>query len=108
MFIDRLLHYDIFGVFYKNTLIYLTTNQDRDVVKQTIDDPLNVPRHLPKTKIPNQHTGAEIIGVHVGHYFWIFGGKSWHNFGPPQIKSSLWSLNREVWIDGPEIPEGLI
>ena len=108
MFIDRLLHYDIFGVFYKNTLIYLTTNQDKDVVKQTIDDPLNVPRHLPETKIPNQHTGAEIIGVHVGHYFWIFGGKSWYNLGPPQIKSSLWSLNREVWIDGPEIPEGLI
>ena len=97
-------------------MIYLTTNQDRDVVKQKIDDPLNVPRHLPKTRIPNQHTGAEIIGVHVGHYFWIFGGLSWHDLGPldmsyfgkVQIKSSLWSLNRDVWINGPEIPEGLI
>ena len=111
MFIDRLLHYDIFGVFYKNTLIYLTTNQDREVVKQNIDDPLNVPRHLPKTKIPNQHTGAEIIGVHVGHYFWIFGGKSWHDHNVEtivHIKSSLWSLSRDVWINGPEIPESLI
>ena len=97
-------------------MIYLSTNQDRDVVKQNIDDPLNVPRHLPKTRIPNKHTaihGATIIGVHVGHYFWIFGGKTWQSFGPlghyiVQTKSSLWSLNRDVWINGPEIPEGLI
>ena len=111
LFIDRLLRYDYFGVFYKNTLIYLTTNQDRNVVKQNIDDPLNVSRHLPKTRIPNQHTGAEIIGVHVGHYFWIFGGKSWHDHNVDtiiQIKSSLWSLSRDVWINGPEIPESLI
>ena len=114
MLIDRLLYYDIFGVSYKNTLIYLTTNQDRDVVKQNIDDPLNVPRHLPKTRIPNQHTGTGIIGVHVGHYFWIFGGKTWHNLASPlddykvQTKSSLWLLNKEAWINGPEIPEGLI
>ena len=95
-------------------MIYLSTNQDRDVVKQNIDDPLNVPRHLPKTRIPNKHTaihGATIIGVHVGHYFWIFGGKIWQNFGghyEVQIKSSLWSLKRNVWINGPEMPEGLI
>ena len=111
LFIDRLLRYDYFGVFYKNTLIYLTTNQDRNVVKQNIDDPLNVSRHLPKTRIPNQHTGAEIIGVHVGHYFWIFGGKRWHNHNVDtivHIKSSLWSLSRDVWINGPEIPESLI
>ena len=49
----------------------------------------------------------------MGHYFWIFGGKSWHNLGPHdynkvQIKSSLWSLKRNVWINGPEMPEGLI
>ena len=99
--IDRLFYYDKFGVFYKDTLVYLTTDPERDVVKQKIDDPLNVPRHLPKTRIPNQHTGAEIIGVHVGHYFWIFGGKSWHDYNVHtivHIKSSLWSLSRDVWI----------
>ena len=118
LFIDRLFYYDNFGVFYKDTLVYLTTDPERDVVKQKIDDPLNVPRHLPKTKIPNQHAGIQIIGVHVGHYFWIFGGKSWHTlashdllysgYSKVHIKSSLWSLNRDVWINGPEIPEGLI
>ena len=25
-----------------------------------------------------------------------------------QVKSSLWSLKRDVWIDGPEMPEHLI
>jgi hypothetical protein len=114
LFIDRLHYYDNFGVFYKDTLVYLTTDPKRDVVKQKIDDPLNVPRHLSKTRIPNEHAGIQIIGVHVGHYFWIFGGKSYHNLGSHDldykvlIKSSLWSLNRDVWINGPEIPEGLI
>ena len=99
-------------------LVYLTTDPERDVVKQKIDDPLNVPRHLPKTRIPNQHAGIEIIGVHVGHYFWILGGRSWLNLVSHDlmlsgsykvhIKSSLWSLKRDVWINGPEIPEGLI
>ena len=107
------MHYDNFGVFYKNTMNYLTTNPDRDVVKHKVDDLLTVPRHLPNTRIPNQHIGTRnTIGVHVGHYFWIFGGHNWQ-FGPfenfkVQNRSSLWSLKREIWINGPEIPEGLI
>ena len=50
----------------------------------------------------------------MGHYFWIFGGeidvqtpvKTYSN--KVQLKSSLWSLKRDVWINGPDIPEGLI
>ena len=110
-------YYDNFGVFYKDTLVYLTTNPDRHLVKHKVDDLFSVPRHLPNTRIPNQHTGGPngpIIGVHVGHYFWIFGGeidvqtpvKTFSN--KVQIKSSLWSLKRDVWINGPEIPEVLI
>ena len=47
----------------------------------------------------------------MGHYFWILGG---HNPPGPlnsfkvQTRSSLWSLKREIWINGPEVPEGLI
>ena len=121
MSIDRHFYghfsYDNFGVFYKDTLVYLTTNPDRDIVKHKVDDLFSVPRHLPNTRIPNQHTGrpnGPIIGVHVGHYFWIFGGEI--DVQTPvktysykvQIKSSLWSLKRDVWINGPEIQEGLI
>ena len=32
-------YYDNFGVFYNNTLSYLFTNPERDVVKQNIDNP---------------------------------------------------------------------
>ena len=109
--IDRPSYFDNFGVFYKDTLVYLTTNPDRDVVKHKVDDPFTVPRHLPNTRIPNQHTsrpGGAIIGVHAGHYFWIFGGEMDCQSHKVQIKSSLWSLKRDVWINGPEIPEVLI
>ena len=58
-----LMHYGNFGVFYKNTMNYLTTNPERDVVKHKVDDLLSAPRHLPNTKIPNQHTGYSTIGV---------------------------------------------
>ena len=81
-------YYDNFGVFYNNTLSYLFTNPERDVVKQNIDNPLDVPRHLPNTKIPNQHNGSVITGVHVGHYFWIFGGFKWQHHGPKDSLSS--------------------
>ena len=57
------MQYDNFGVFYKNTMNYLTTNPERDVVKHKVDDLLSAPRHLPNTKIPNQHTGYSTIGV---------------------------------------------
>ena len=129
MLINRMdMYYDNFGVFYNNTLNYLFTNPERDVVKHNIDNPKDVPRHIPHTRIPNQHipnkeianqhTGSVITGVHVGHYFWILGGRSWLNLVSHDLmlsgsykvhtKSSLWSLKRDVWINGPEIPEGLI
>ena len=121
LFIDRRFYFDNFGVFYKDTLVYLTTNPERDVVKHKVDDLFSVPRHLQNTRIPNQHSGTPlnpIIGVHVGHYFWILGGEMdvQTSVQTPysieshkvQIKSSLWSLKRDVWINGPEIPEVLI
>ena len=114
MFIDRPFYYDNFGVFYKDTLVYLTTDPDRNVVKHKVNELFSGPRHLPNTRIPNQHIGGQIMGVHVGHYFWIFKGyadmQSMNVYESHKIKSksSLWSLKRDIWINGPEIPEGLI
>ena len=114
LFIDRPFYYDNFGVFYKDTLVYLTTDPDRDVVKHKADDLFSIPKHLPNTRIPNQHIGGQIMGVHVGHYFWIFKGYAeFHSMNhydshKLEIKSSLWSLKKDTWINGPEIPEGLI
>ena len=114
MFIDRPFYYYNFGVFYKDTLVYLTTDPDRNVVKHKVDELFSGPRHLPNTRIPNQHIGGQIMGVHVGHYFWIFKGHAdmqsmnYHESHKVQIKSSLWSLKRDIWMNGPKIPEGLI
>ena len=116
LLIDRIdnTYYDNFGVFYNNTLSYLYTNPEKDVVKHNIDNPLDVPRHLPDTRIPNHHAGSIITGIHVGHYFWIFKGYAeFHSMNhydshKLEIKSSLWSLKKDTWINGPEIPEGLI
>ena len=121
LFIDRHFYFDNFGAFYKDTLVYLTTNPDRDVVKHKVDDLFSIPRHLPNERIPNRHLsylGGPIIGVHVGNYFWIFGGETvvltpvdtllFIKTHKVQIKSSLWSLKRDVWINGPEIQEDLI
>ena len=47
----------------------------------------------------------------VGHFYWIFGGASgftiagkWIN----QEKTSLFSLKKEAWIEGPDLPMLLI
>ena len=95
-------------------MVYLTTDPDRNVVKHKVDDLFSIPKHLPNTRIPNQHIGGQIMGVHVGHYFWIFKGyrefqsMNYYKGLSVKIKSSLWTLKRDIWINGPEIPEGLI
>ena len=61
--IDRPFYYDNFGVFYKDTLVYLTTDPDRNVVKHKADDLFSIPKHLPNTRIPNKHIGGQIMGV---------------------------------------------
>ena len=54
------------------------------------------------------------MGVHVGHYFWILKGYAelqsvnYYESLKVEIKSSLWSLKKDTWINGPEILEGLI
>ena len=112
--IDRPFYYDNFGVFYKDTLVYLTTDPDRNVVKHKVDDLFSIPKHLPNTRIPNKHISGQIMGVHVGHYFWILKGYAelqsvnYYESLKVEIKSSLWSLKKDTWINGPEIPEGLI
>ena len=61
---------------YKDTLTYITCNPEKDVVKQSFAQMDSLTRHLPNTKIPIKHTGVLTTGVHIGHYFWIFGGYS--------------------------------
>ena len=53
-------------------------------------------------------------GVRLGNLFWILGGfKSDHNSFAwnswiPQEKTSIWTIEKEKWIQGPKIPLFLV
>ena len=53
-------------------------------------------------------------GVRLGNWFWILGGfKSGHNsfalnFWIPQEKTSIWTIEKEKWIQGPKVPLFLV
>ena len=46
----------------------------------------------------------------VGHFYWIFGGDYIHfdNNWRQQEKTSVFSLKKEIWIEGPELPVRVI
>ena len=49
--------------------------------------------------------------VKVGHYFWILGGlikEDWSLGLLYQEKTSVFSLRKMKWFDGPNLPEALI
>ena len=47
-------------------------------------------------------------GVRLGNRFWILGGfKSDSNWNP-QEKTSIWTVEKEKWIQGPKIPLDLL
>ena len=101
-------YYDYFGVYHNNALYYLPCNVDFWVIKHDLHK--NSHRTIPNTEIPNIHDSRGIIihGLRVGNYFWIFGGHV-PNEGEEsfsiQYDTSLWIIERELWISGPRLPE---
>ena len=45
-------------------------------------------------------------GVRFGNYFWILGGYNSLAWGSwiPQDKTSIWTVEKEKWIQGPKVP----
>ena len=44
-------------------------------------------------------------GVRLGNYFWILFGFKDHDKGwIPQEKTSIWTIKKEKWIQGPKVP----
>ena len=44
-------------------------------------------------------------GVRLGNYFWILGGFGGDNSAwIPQEKTSIWTIEKEKWIQGPKVP----
>ena len=53
-----------------------------------------------------------LIITQVGHFFWVLGGlfvDEWNrNQFTFQEKTSVFSLRREIWFNGPDLPEALL
>ena len=99
---------EYFGVYHNNALYYLPLNLDYPVIRHELDH--NSHRTLPNTNIPNVHDtrGSTAHGLRVGKYFWIFGGvveSPNHGIFLRQYDTSLWHIERELWISGPKLPE---
>ena len=51
------------------------------------------------------------VHIKVGHFYWIFGGDYLHehiSIWADQEKTSLFSLKKEMWIEGPDLPVHVI
>ena len=54
------------------------------------------------------------VCIKVGHFYWILGGASgfkvegYAQYWKNQEKTSLFSLKKESWIEGPDLPEKVI
>ena len=72
---------------------------------------------VPDSRIPNNHFFTDVKGLQVGKYFWIFGGfvpptNQWESMDlfeplPYQLKTDLWVMERNIWINGPELHQKL-
>ena len=72
---------------------------------------------VPDSRIPNNHFFADVKGLQVGKYFWIFGGfvppnNQWESMDffeplPYQLETDLWVMDRNIWIAGPELHQKL-
>ena len=107
--------FKMFAVFHNDAFYYLTCNTNRNAVKHILgENKFHV--EIPSSKIPNFHEfHTYVYGIHLGNKFLIFGGlakkdsNSFENVGGfksagQQYKSSLFSLKREKWIQGPVFP----
>ena len=60
-----------FGVYYKNSIYFLSCNPKRLVLQFSLED--NLQTLIPDSGIPNEHL-LYSKGTQVGKYFWIFDG----------------------------------
>ena len=102
--------YKYFGVYHNKSLHYLSCNVDAYVTKHIIDEGSKSHRKIPNSKIPNMHAGSHNVqGIRVGKYFWIMGGTRDGFIDKLEVmkfqyETSIWLIDREIWIKGPELP----
>ena len=52
-----------------------------------------------------------LLNTKVGHHYWVLGGlykDKWKMVEYFQQKTSIFSLRRKVWFDGPSLPEAIL
>ena len=53
----------------------------------------------------------DLLITKVGHHYWVLGGlyqDEWNWKEVYQKKTSIFSLKRKVWFDGPNLPEAIL
>ena len=108
--------YDKYFAFVnRNTVNIVSGDLRKDII---VVHPNGTHRTIPNSKFrPEKLVGAET--VQVGRFFWTFGGLVMFNtkndnfdllhmvneYWYKSKKTTLWSLNRQKWISGPDLPD---
>ena len=103
----------IFAYTNQDELIFLFTDGEKNAVKYNILKDSH--RKIPSSKYPifDDLISADPFGLRVGDYFWVIGGRPYKylpHIGPElgRLSTTLWSIKKEKWIRGPELPEDLL
>ena len=106
------LYFTYFAISLDSKLYFLSTNPKQLVIKYEIVKGLH--SKIASSFIPNLHVKRKIFGLKIGNFFWIFGGivQDSHDVShaeysevQAQHKTSVWFPEREIWFDGPNIPD---
>ncbi len=97
----------IFGSVYKNYIYFINTNPNGLVTR--FDLRIGVHRTVDNSNIINFHHNT-MTGVQVGDRFWVIGGVLVEPQNPwgAQKQTSLFSLKKEKWFDGPNLPSFIV
>ena len=101
---------NIYVLHHQGALYFLSTDEKQNVVKYDIIDKMK--SQIPGSKFPKTLNGKEdcgwigcavrTYGVHIMDHYWIILGEK---LGGLLSKTSLWSIKKEQWIEGPNLQE---
>ena len=104
---------NIYVLHHQGALYFLSTDEKQNVVKYDIIDKMK--SQIPGSKFPKTLNGKEncdfifngcdvrTYGVHIMNHYWIILGEKLG--GLLLSETSLWSIKKEQWIEGPNIQE---
>ena len=104
---------NIYVLHHQGALYFLSTDEKQNVVKYDIIDKMK--SQIPESKFPisglngkencdalHGYNCVRTYGVHITDHFWIILGEKG---GRLTSKTSLWSIKKEQWIQGPDLQD---